>query len=175
MGITAVYVTHDQAEAMVISDRIAVMDSGTIVQIGTAPEIYSKPANKFVADFIGIMNFVPGKVVQTLQDLDKVQVSTAFSEAVLCAVEGAAEATPGKEIFVSIRPEDVEVCSEKPQDKENLFKGVIAHKAFLGSFLYFFVRVNGTMIQAQVSHSLPQGEGEEVFLFLDPKKCIILY
>ena len=57
MGITSVYVTHDQAEAMVISDRIAVMDAGNVVQIGTARDIYQTPANKFVADFIGTMNF----------------------------------------------------------------------------------------------------------------------
>jgi iron(III) transport system ATP-binding protein len=175
LGMTAVYVTHDQAEAMVISDRIAVMDSGNIVQIGTAPEIYSKPVNKFVADFIGTMNFVPGKVVQALQDIEKVQVQTSFSEKVLCSAEGVAEATPGKEVFVSIRPEDVEAFAEKPQDKENLFKGVIAHKAFLGNFFYFFVKVDGTMIQAQVPHPLPQREGEEIYLFLEPDKCMILY
>ena len=175
MGMTAVYVTHDQAEAMVISDRIAVMDSGNIVQIGTAPDIYSNPANKFVADFIGIMNFIPGNVVQTLQDLEKIKVRTPFSEEVLCAAEGAAEATPDQEVFVSIRPEDVEVFTEPPPDKENLFKGTIAHKAFLGNFLYFFVRLNGTMIQAQVPHSLPQSEGEDIYLSLDPEKCMILY
>ncbi len=62
MGITSVYVTHDQAEAMVISDRIAVMDSGNVVQIGTPYEIYEKPANRFVADFIGTMNFMSGEV-----------------------------------------------------------------------------------------------------------------
>ena len=174
MGMTAVYVTHDQAEAMVISDRIAVMNSGDIVQIGTAPEIYGNPANKFVADFIGIMNFLPGKVVQGLPDRGWVHVSTSFSDKVLCSDKGEAEAQPGKEIFVSIRPEDVEVMAEKPRDRENLFRGVIAHKAFLGSFLYFFVKVNDIMIQAQVPHSLPQEEGEEIYLFLDPQKCMIL-
>nr|NIQ89275.1 spermidine/putrescine ABC transporter ATP-binding protein [Deltaproteobacteria bacterium]NIW11435.1 spermidine/putrescine ABC transporter ATP-binding protein [Gammaproteobacteria bacterium] len=74
MGITSVYVTHDQAEAMVISDRIAVMDSGNVVQIGTAQEIYDKPANRFVADFIGTMNFMSGEVVQVLQDTEAVYV-----------------------------------------------------------------------------------------------------
>ena len=68
MGITSVYVTHDQAEAMVISDRIVVMDQGNVVQIGTPEEIYEKPANRFVADFIGTMNFMAGEVVQHLQN-----------------------------------------------------------------------------------------------------------
>jgi iron(III) transport system ATP-binding protein len=179
MGITAVYVTHDQAEAMVISDRIAVMDSGNIVQIGTAQEIYKNPANKFVADFIGTMNFISGEIVQTPQGapsvFDAVCVRTQFSEKVLCTTDGVAEATPGKEVYVSIRPEDVEVFTDPPQDKENLFKGTIANKAYLGNFLYFFVNVNGTTIQAQVPHNLPQDEGQEIYLFLDPQKCMILF
>jgi len=175
MGMTAVYVTHDQAEAMVISDRIAVMDSGNIVQIGTAQEIYKKPANKFVADFIGIMNFMSGEIIQAPQGTDTVHVRTEFSEKVLCATDGVTAATPGKEVYVSIRPEDVEVFTEPPQARENLFKGIIAHKAYLGNFLYFFVNINGTMIRAQVPHHLPQDEGQEVHLFLNPQKCMILF
>jgi len=179
MGITSVYVTHDQAEAMVISDRIAVMDSGDIVQIGTAQEIYRNPANKFVADFIGTMNFIPGEIVQDPRDTpsvsDIVCVRTEFSEKVLCTTDGVTEATPGKEVFVSIRPEDVEVFADPPQDRDNVFKGIIANKAYLGNFLYFFVDVNGTTIQAQVPHHLPQDEGQEVHLFLDPQKCMILF
>jgi iron(III) transport system ATP-binding protein len=174
MGITSVYVTHDQAEAMVISDRIAVMDSGDIVQIGTAQEIYKKPANKFVADFIGTMNFMSGEIVQAARGTDTVHVRTEFSEKVLCAADGVEQPAPGKKVYVSIRPEDVEVFTTFRQDRENVFKGVIAHKAFLGNFLYFFVKVNGTMIQAQVPSNLPQDEGQEVHLYLDPRKCIIL-
>jgi len=175
MGITSVYVTHDQAEAMVISDRIAVMDSGDIVQVGTAQEIYKKPATKFVADFIGTMNFLSGEIVQAPQDADTVCVRTEFSDKVLCITDGVTAPTPGKNVYVSIRPEDVEVFTDPPQDRENLFKGVIAHKAYLGNFLYFFVNVNGTTIQTQVPHGLPQEEGEEVYLFLDPQKCMILF
>ena len=174
MGMTAVYVTHDQAEAMVISDRIAVMDSGNIVQIGTAEEIYSKPANKFVADFIGIMNFMAGEIVPSPEGLDAACVRTEFSERVLCAANDAGSAPPGEKVSVSIRPEDVEVFPDSPPQKENVFKGTIVHKAFLGNFLFFFVKVNGTMIQAQVSSQLPQDEGEEVYIFLPPEKCIIL-
>jgi iron(III) transport system ATP-binding protein len=175
MGITSVYVTHDQAEAMVISDRIAVMDSGNIVQIGTAQEIYKKPSNKFVADFIGTMNFISGEIVPSHHDTDAVCVRTEFSQNVLCTADTAVEATPGKEVFVSIRPEDVEVFTKPPQKRENLFKGTIANKAYLGNFLYFFVNVDGTTIQAQVPHYLPQDEGQEIYLFLDPQKCMVLF
>jgi iron(III) transport system ATP-binding protein len=175
MGITSVYVTHDQAEAMVISDRIAIMDSGNVVQIGTAQEIYKKPANRFVADFIGTMNFMSGEIVEVPQDTDEAYVRTEFSEKMLCKAPDTKATTPGKKVYASIRPEDVEVFTEPPQASENLFKGTIVHKAYLGNFLYFFVRVNETMIRVQVPHHLPQEEGQELYLFLNPQKCMILF
>lgn len=175
MGITSVYVTHDQAEAMVISDRIAVMDSGNVVQIGKPQDIYLKPANKFVADFIGTMNFISGENVQVLSDSDAVYVRTDFSEKMLCQMSAAAANTPqGEKVYASIRPEDVEVFTDPPQDRQNLFKGTIAHKAYLGNFLYFFVNLNGTMIRVQVQHHLPQEEGQELYLLLNPDKCMVL-
>jgi ABC-type Fe3+/spermidine/putrescine transport system ATPase subunit len=174
MGITAVYVTHDQAEAMVISDRIAVMDSGNVVQIGNPQEIYKKPANRFVADFIGTMNFMSGEVVEVLEKKNAVSVRTEFSEKMVCVTPDGAVATPGTKVYASIRPEDVEVFAEPPQATENVFKGKIIHKAYLGNFLFFFVGVNDTMIRVQVPHHLPQEEGQELYLFLDPNKCIIL-
>jgi iron(III) transport system ATP-binding protein len=174
MGITAVYVTHDQAEAMVISDRIAVMDSGNVVQIGTAQEIYKQPANRFVADFIGTMNFMSGEVVEVLEGRNAVSVRTEFSEKMVCRTPDSMTAAPGTKVYASIRPEDVEVYTEPPQAAENVFKGNIVHKAYLGNFLFFFVSVNDTMIRVQVSHHLPQEEGQELYLFLDPQKCMIL-
>ncbi|MEA3427814.1 MAG: ABC transporter ATP-binding protein [Thermodesulfobacteriota bacterium] len=176
MGITSVYVTHDQAEAMVISDRVAIMDSGNLVQIGTPQEIYEKPANRFVADFIGTMNFMSGEVVQVLQDKDAAYVHTEFSEKMLCKTSDTTATTPGKKVYASIRPEDVEVFTEPPQKaRENLFKGTIVHKAYLGNFMYFFVSINGNMIRAQVPHHMPQEEGQELYLFLNPQKCMILF
>jgi iron(III) transport system ATP-binding protein len=175
MGITSVYVTHDQAEAMVISDRIAVMNSGNVVQIGTAQEIYEKPANRFVADFIGTMNFMAAEVVQILPDTDTVYVRTEFCEKLICTTHRIAETTLGEKVYASIRPEDVDVFAEPPQTGENLFKGSIAHKAYLGNFLYFFVKVDGTMIRVQAPHYLPQEEGQEIHLSLNPQKCVILF
>mgnify|MGYP001826419266 CR=1 FL=1 len=175
MGITSVYVTHDQAEAMVISDRIAVMDSGNVVQLGTAQEIYKKPANKFVADFIGTMNFMPGKIVEALQDTGQVYVSTEFSERMLCQTTDIGAAIKGKEGYASIRTEDVEVFTEPPQATENEFKVTIVHTAYLGNFLFFFVNINDTMIRVQVPHHLLQEEGQDLYLFLNPQKCMILF
>ncbi|MCP4752425.1 MAG: ABC transporter ATP-binding protein [Proteobacteria bacterium] len=173
MGITSVYVTHDQAEAMVISDRIAVMNSGNVAQLGTAREIYKKPANKFVADFIGTMNFIAGEVVDVIGDTNNVYVKTAFSEKLRCTTPDSA-ATIGQEVYASIRPEDVEVHTEPPDAAENLFKGKIAHKAYLGNFLFYFIEINNTMIRVQAPHHLPQEEGQEIHVYLNPEKCMVL-
>ncbi len=174
MGITSVYVTHDQAEAMVISDRIAVMESGNVVQIGPPKEIYEKPANRFVADFIGTMNFMSGKVIEVVPNSNEVYVRTQFSEKMLCTTSDSNALKTGEEVYASIRPEDVQIFMEPPQSKENLFEGAIVHKAYLGNFLYFFVSVNDTMIRVQVPHHLPQEEGQKLYLLLNPQKCMVL-
>jgi iron(III) transport system ATP-binding protein len=174
MDITSVYVTHDQAEAMVISDRIAIMDSGNVVQLGTAQDIYKRPANRFVADFIGTMNFIAGKVVRTQNGKDKVVVKTEFTDEMLCTVPDSQAAEEGREVYASIRPEDVEILEAPPKDSPNVFKGIVAHRAYLGNFLYFFVNINSQMIRVQISHILKYAEGQEVYLFLNPEKCMIL-
>jgi len=174
MGITSVYVTHDQAEAMVISDRIAVMNAGNVVQIGSAQEIYQQPADRFVADFIGTMNFISGEITQVVQDEGQVSVKTDFSEKLLCRMPHTGEARSGEQAYASIRPEDVAVFEEPPQDRQNVFKGTIENKAYLGNFLYLFVSVTGTKIRIQISHYLPQEEGQEIYLFIDPDKCMLL-
>ncbi len=174
MGITSVYVTHDQAEAMVISDRIAVMEGGNVVQLGTAQEIYIKPANRFVADFIGTMNFMAGEIVEVLPETNEVHVRTEFSDKLVCMTPDGTPVASGSQVYASIRPEDVEVFTEPPQTTANVFKGTIAHKAYLGNFLFFFINVNDTMIRVQVPHHLPQEEGQELYLFLNPQKCTVL-
>jgi len=174
MGITAVYVTHDQAEAMVISDRIAVMEAGNVVQIGTPLEIYERPSSRFVADFIGTMNFIPGEVLPFSPDSDTVCVSTDFASKLLCRIPEGMAATPGDKVYASIRPEDVAVFTEPQPGVENVFKGTIAHKAYLGNFLFLFVEVNGTPIRVQVPHHMPQQEGQELYLSLNPQKSVIL-
>ncbi len=175
MGITSVYVTHDQAEAMVISDRIAVMHAGNVIQIGSAHEIYERPANRFVADFIGTMNFISGEVVHVYKEKNQASVRTDFSDALLCMMPDVSEIAPGQKAYASIRPEDVEVFVEAPQDMQNLFKGTIANKAYLGNFLYLFVSVNKTTVRVQISQYLPQEEGQEIYLYINPQKCKLLF
>ena len=175
MDITSVYVTHDQAEAMVISDRIAVMDSGNVVQLGKPKEIYEKPANKFVADFIGTTNFIAGEIIRISADNHAATMRTKFDRDLICQTSDLEATALNLKVNASIRPEDVEVFTVPPENRENLVKGTIVHKAYLGNFLYFFVNVGGTMIRVQVPHHLPQEEGEEIYLFLNPQKCMILF
>jgi len=120
------------------------------------------------------MNFMPGEVVEVLKDRNAVSVRTEFSEKMVCVTPDGATSTPGKKVYASIRPEDVEVFAELPQATENVLKGKIVHKAYLGNFLFFFVSVNDTMIRVQAPHNLPQEEGQEIYLFLNPKKCVVL-
>jgi iron(III) transport system ATP-binding protein len=174
MGITSVYVTHDQAEAMVISDRVAVMESGNVVQIAPPEEIYQKPANKFVADFIGAMNFIAGEIIELLPNTNEVYVRTEFSAKLRCTMPDSRSLQVGEKVFASIRPEDVAIFTEPPQSPENLVEGTIVHKAYLGNFLYFFVSVNETKIRVQVPHYVPQDEGQQLYLFLNPQKCMVL-
>ena len=99
MGITSVYVTHDQAEAMVISDRVSVMNTGDIVQVGTPEEIYKKPANRFVADFIGTTNFIPGEISEVFRERALVSIQTEFGQKMLCKMPDPAIylCSPGKQ------------------------------------------------------------------------------
>jgi len=174
MGITSVYVTHDQAEAMVISDRVSVMNSGDIVQVDIPEEIYRRPANRFVADFIGTTNFISGEITEVLEDRDLACVHTEFGQKMFCKIFGSKMATANKKVNVSIRPEDVEVFIKPPDNRDNLFKGIVMHRAYLGNFLYFFVNIDSTMIRVQAPSGMIQKEGEELFLFLNPEKCMIL-
>ncbi|MEW5909140.1 MAG: ABC transporter ATP-binding protein [Thermodesulfobacteriota bacterium] len=174
MGITSVYVTHDQAEAMVISDRIAVMNSGNIIQIGTPREIYDRPANKFVADFIGTMNFISGAIIESIRTSDLLEVDTEFGKPLFCKGNAAKSFASGRNVFISIRPEDVEMKDSANPEKENTFQGIIVHKAYLGNFLFFFVKINEILIRVQVPHYIPYEEGEEISLYLNPEKCILL-
>ena len=159
---TFVYVTHDQTEAMALSDRIIVMNKGVIEQMGTPEEIYFRPASKFVADFIGRSNFANGKIVaqdgnsvkvellgQTIEVQDDVQFQTAVDEEVCCMT----------------RPESMLI------GKEGLFKGKVQTSTFMGSMQEYFVDVQGTVFIIEDYNFRQNGvfaEGEEVFLSYKP-------
>jgi len=101
-------------------------------------------------------------------------IRTEFSDQIMCRVSDPQTADLGRETQVSIRPEDVEVYADDPGPQANLVRGAIEHRAYLGNFLYFFVKVGDTTIRVQVPHHLPMDEGQELYMVLNPQKCILL-
>jgi len=121
--VTTIMVTHDQEEALTMADRIVVMNQGVIEQVGTPLEIYREPASPFVADFIGVMNFVAGTVVRDgAVKLGRAELS--------CEVDGLAA---GTQVTMAIRPEDI-VVHEGRSTEPNAFTVRVEALAFLGSF-----------------------------------------
>jgi ABC-type Fe3+/spermidine/putrescine transport system ATPase subunit len=138
-GVTAIYVTHDQKEALSMADRIAVMNAGQIVQIGTAEDVYIRPATRFVADFLGEANFLEGRV-QTVGKPSRVE--TALGD-VLCADER--EITAGAAVTCCVRPEHIRIesapqgagATSPAEGGENCLPATIASSVYLGDVRQF--------------------------------------
>ena len=134
VGITFIYVTHDQEEAMTMSDRIAVMDRGGVVQVGTAREIYAQPANLFVANFIGSSNVFPGEVAGENNGLTVVRVGGANLVRVLgAAIRGR--------VSVVVRPDHMHLAAASLGPLENALPGTITKISFLGTHLQVAIRI----------------------------------
>jgi iron(III) transport system ATP-binding protein len=127
LGITALYVTHDQTEALAISDRIAVMHQGRIHQVGRATEVYTRPATRFVADFIGEANFLPGRVVAADGDATRVAVGP------LTVTVTSGPAPPGPATLV-VRPEAIAICAAGRSGPDaDVLPGEVERAAYVGS------------------------------------------
>jgi spermidine/putrescine transport system ATP-binding protein len=157
VGITFIYVTHDQSEAMSISDHIAVMNQGRIEQIGTPVEIYETPKTSFVAAFIGDTNLLNGRVADEskmiIEGLGPVTVNH--------------DASPGDVVHLSVRPEKIHISREQPPaaDRCNTVEGVIEDVIYSGAQTRYWVRCGGIRICAdQHHHPLPLSRGENVWL-----------
>ena len=142
LGVTCVMVTHDQEEAMTMATRIAVMDSGRILQIGTPDEIYEQPATRFVAQFIGSVNLFEGKIVQ--DEKDQVTIgspSLAFPIRIGHGLTGF----EGQEVAFSLRPEKVTVTKDEPEGQFNKAQGRIEDIAYFGSHSVYHVMLPSGM------------------------------
>jgi iron(III) transport system ATP-binding protein len=170
LGITTVYVTHDQSEALALSHAIAVMNRGRIEQLGAPREVYERPRNPFVADFIGTTNFVRG----TVQGSDS---SPGFyviaAEIGTLKARGMDALKAGEEVVLSIRPEDIQLSEERRQG-ENTYDATVDQKVFLGEFVDFQVRIGGRAVQSRAHPSLRTRVGEPLCARIDPDKCVAL-
>src|SRR5215470_18441937 len=134
-GITFVYVTHDQAEALALSDRIAVMQLGRLQQYGTPLEVYTKPANRMVADFMGLVNLVPGKVREVRNGAGLIELAgNLVIEA--GALDGAAA---GESVEVSIRPENIRLRAPSAAEtaRASAIAKITSH-VFLGNISEYY-------------------------------------
>jgi len=131
VGTTFIYVTHDQGEALTMSDTIAVMNAGKIMQLGNPLEIYERPTNKFVADFIGETNLLAGECISQ----ERVTCKT------LDVSVDAGDDLVGKNVRISIRPEKIIVGKKATQGIENKFEGKILERFFKGSVMMYKIRV----------------------------------
>ena len=142
VGITFVFVTHDQGEALSVSDRIAVMNKGEVLQVGTPNEIYEKPVNEFVADFIGETNFIEANVIEIKENYG-IAKSALFGD---IKFELDKPVQVGNRIKISVRPEKIVVSKNPPKfvdDNDNVLKGVVDEVIYSGFQSKFFLNVNG--------------------------------
>ena len=146
LGITTIYVTHDQEEAMVISDRVAVMKEGKIMQVGAPQEVYRKPKNLFVATFLGRCSLIEGIV----HDIKKNMVFVRYGKDKL--IKGILPSTDikikkGDRVYVILRPEDFTL---EGKGEDNVFEGIVEWKSFVGSYNQLRVNVEGRSILVNV-------------------------
>jgi iron(III) transport system ATP-binding protein len=166
-GITTLYVTHDQGEAMVISDRIAVIEAGRVAQMGTADELFNRPRTRFVAEFIGKTNVLDGVAVAP--------------DAVACGAVrlrlAAAGLTPGTPLALSIRPHEIALGdgAERAAPGVNALRGTVRRASFLGDSVDYQVElVDGLVLRVTAGPAPRRRPGDAVRLEIAPAACVPL-
>ncbi|GAB4367007.1 MAG: ABC transporter ATP-binding protein [Spirochaetales bacterium] len=154
-GITSIYVTHDQGEAMTVSDRIVVMNEGNIMQVGTPFEIYSRPANWFVADFIGRVNFFEGVAEEATDENTSIRFPHG---AVREVASGTRSFHSGEQVLVVVRPESLKLYPEDAAKGEPFLEGKIEKVVYLGSVCEYEIDVGWEKPVLAVTHN-PIEEG----------------
>ncbi|MDC0033885.1 ABC transporter ATP-binding protein [Alphaproteobacteria bacterium] len=172
INLTTLFVTHEQIEALTMSDRIGVMNQGIIVQEGTPAEIYGEPKHAFVADFIGKMNFVKGTVSSTERDTDGlINVDTAVGPLQSRITDRFKSAD---NVVVVIRPECVALVVDGAGGP-NIVEGTVDTLSFLGNLVDCSVTVEGQALQLQLSPPATVQAGQKVILQLPPENCVAMH
>jgi spermidine/putrescine transport system ATP-binding protein len=144
VGITFIFVTHDQEEALTMSDRIAVMNDGVVLQAGKPYDIYEDPTSRFVADFIGETNFINGAVQAADGDQFTVQLDNGQPSLVIGDV---GQATPGTRVTIAIRPEKIFLGrGDAPTEAENAYTGQVEEIIYIGTDTYYHLRLAGDVV-----------------------------
>ena len=173
LGLSIIFVTHDQEEAMSISDLLVVMDQGVVKQIGPPVEVYEKPVDEFVANFVGHINFFAGKVADIAGDEMRLETSQGCLNLKMPSFDVAV----GDRLKAVVRPESIDIAdaNHKPVNGENSLEGCIEVAMYIGSIMRYSIRINDQIVY--LDESDPQyrgffGEGHKVKLIL--KKTIHL-
>jgi len=170
LGVTIIYVTHDQKEALAMGDRIAVMQMGRVAQIGSPREVYTRPATRFVADFIGEINLIPGEVTN---EADKI-VHTALGD-----IRGSADhaLTKGQRVLCAVRPEALDFLESEPSPHDNVVSGQVKHVIYLGEVEQYIVELmDGTQMKLVEYDPAEQRarSGDSVRLKFSSERVVIL-
>ncbi len=168
LDTTTVYVTHDQTEALAISDTIAVMEGGRILAMGSPREIYGAPGSRFVADFVGMTNIVRGRVRGDAQGDGTGSVEVAFGT-LRCRFQDTLGA--GASADVLVRPENIAVSAGPPGTEENVWCATVQGVTFLGECQDAVVTVQQHSLRIRVHPTLELRPGQNVYLELDPNRC----
>jgi ABC-type Fe3+/spermidine/putrescine transport system ATPase subunit len=174
MNVTAVYVTHDQEEALTISDRIAVMNKGRIEQISEPVELYTAPATKFIAGFVGHANFFSGTVVCVKPNW--LVIRTAMGKELHVHASETENLFEGQSITLIIRPENVRI-SARPGEARNTFVGTVKVRIYLGSNVRYIVDMQENKdleIDLNAENSDDFSEGDIVYLTLDENNLVLV-
>ena len=155
LKITTLYVTHDQEEALALSDRIAVMSGGKIVQLGTPREIYREPATPFIADFVGHSNILRGTPMRRNDGA----LAVRFADSQTIALGGDPPGSPSPHLQVAIRPEHIGLSAAgSPGAVENLLRGRIIQRDFLGTRFEYVIAIGESVLRATSAEELAMGE-----------------
>jgi spermidine/putrescine transport system ATP-binding protein len=177
VGITFVYVTHDQEEALTMSDRIAVMSGGKALQVGSPTEIYEQPNSRFVADFIGESNFLDGEVRGIAADAVTVVVDGVLP----VQVARRRGTSQGESVTVAVRPEKIRLHRERSSDVVNALPGVVENVVYIGTDTQYIVRLTDrTRVKVREQNLIPLltevpfSPGDRVFAAWRPESGLIL-
>jgi spermidine/putrescine ABC transporter ATP-binding subunit len=173
LGITAVYVTHDQAEALVISDKIVILNQGKIVQSGSPKEIYSNPKNKFVAGFIAVTSFISGRIDSFAEEKKKVIVKTD-DNLVIHGFNNSFDI--GQKVSVAMRMNVVKFIPDKSKSNKNsvnVFRGKIIQASYLGNIIDYKVKVGNWEVRTNSDAKNNFKVGDEVTFYLSPEDIIV--
>jgi iron(III) transport system ATP-binding protein len=167
LGITALYVTHDQLEALSLSDLVAVMNHGEVMEVGRPQDLYAKPQSPFTASFLGEISYLPGTVAA--DDGQALTLRTSFGELRCARTSGVA---PGAKVVAGVRPEHVTLRREGPVGDPNVFEADVISALYEGTRVKYRVAIGDLNVLAYGTELFP--DGSRIHAAIDPARLILL-